>query len=72
MDTNTILIIVNLILTLIIAPIISIIENTLKRISKCKSCLGESTLSRENSPVDLKKEFKKEDIDDIIKRLSVK
>ena len=50
MDTNTILLIINLILTVVISPLITILNNFIKRLSKIKCCSSEASLSRENTP----------------------
>ena len=75
MDTNTILIIINMVLTVVITPLISILKTFLGRISKSKCMNFESNLSRDPS-VELPKtkETLKEDnirdIEEVIKRLS--
>jgi len=70
MDTNTILIIVNMILTVIIAPLITIFENFIKRLSRSKCFGSEASLSRENTPPMLLKTDNMKEVEEIIKRLS--
>jgi len=74
MDTNTILLIINLVISFL-TPIIMAIIQIVKRVKKSK-CLGsESVLSPENSlHVENREDYTKEnnikDIENIIKRLS--
>jgi len=75
MDTNTILLIINLVVSFLTPIIMSIIQ-ILKRIQKSKCMGSESILSPENSlhlekQVGAIKEDNIKDIEDLIKRLSV-
>jgi len=78
MDIQTILIIVNMVLTVIISPLIEALKLFVKRISYAKCFSSEIKLSRENTPETMNQtdpqnnnqEENMKHIEEIIRRLS--